>query len=194
VFELSTTNKKGFIKKLAASAVMLSLATILSIFPTIQAPFGGSITVGSMVPVILITLIFGKKWGIITAVGYSFIQLMLGFSTVASWGLSLGVFIGSLMIDYILAYSVLGFAGIFGNKKLWQVIAGTALVCILRYLSHVLSGILFFGMWAEEGFNAYTWSIVYNGGYMLPETIITVIITVALYKLLPYIRKMYNIE
>lgn len=191
---LSGANKKFFIKKLAASAVMLSLATILSIFPTIQAPFGGSITIGSMVPVIFITLIFGKKWGIITAMGYSFIQLMLGFSMVASWGLSLGVFIGCLIIDYILAYSILGLAGIFGNRKLWQVVTGTAFVCIMRYLFHVLSGILFFGMWAEAGFNAYTWSIIYNGGYMLPETIITITITIALFKLLPYIRKMYNVE
>ena len=49
---------------------------------------------------------------------------------------------------------------------------GIAFAGLLRYLSHFLSGWLFFGEWAEEGFNAFTWAVVYNGAYMIPDTVI----------------------
>ena len=93
-------NKTHYLKRFASCAVMLSLATVLSIFPSINAPLGGSITIGSMVPIMLISLLYGMKWGVPVAIGYSCIQLLLGISAVASWGLSIGVFIGCIFLDY----------------------------------------------------------------------------------------------
>ncbi len=180
---------KFFVKRLALCAIMMALATILSIFPTIEAPWGGSITIGSMLPIMLMSMLFGPKWGIPAALGYSVIQLALGFAKTASWGLSIEIFLGCLFLDYILAYSVLCVANIFGTKTMPRMACGIALACILRYICHFFSGWLFFGEWAEEGFNAFTWAIVYNGGYMIPETVICIILGCALYRMLPSFRK-----
>lgn len=185
---------KFLVKKLTLSAIMTALATVLSIFPTINAPFGGSITVGSMLPIMLISMILGSKWGIPVAICYSFIQLALGFSAVASWGLSIEVFIGCLLLDYVLAFSVLSTANIFGTKTLTRTILGISFAGLLRYICHFLSGWLFFGTWAQEGFSAFTWAIVYNGGFMIPDTAICIVLTIAIYKMLPTFRKQINIQ
>ncbi|MBO5299711.1 MAG: energy-coupled thiamine transporter ThiT, partial [Clostridia bacterium] len=81
-------NRNQSVKRFAICAVMLALATVLSIFPTIRAPLDGSITVGSMVPIMLISFLYGVRWGLPVSIGYSFIQLLLGISAVASWGLT----------------------------------------------------------------------------------------------------------
>lgn len=185
---------KFFVKKLVLCAIMMALATVLSIFPTISAPYGGSITVGSMFPIMLMSILLGPKWGIPVALGYSIIQLALGFSSVASWGLSIGVFIGCLFLDYVLAFSVLCTANIFGTKTMPKMACGIAFAGLLRYLSHFLSGWLFFGEWAEEGFNAFTWAVVYNGAYMIPDTIICIVIACALYRMFPSFRKQLGIQ
>ncbi len=184
-------NKTHYLKRFASCAVMLSLATVLSIFPSINAPLGGSITIGSMVPIMLISFLYGMKWGVPVAIGYSCIQLLLGISAVASWGLSIGVFIGCIFLDYILAYSVLCICGLFGTKSLKNVIIGTVLSCFLRYICHFLSGLLFFGSWAMEGFSPLSWAIAYNGAYMLPETIICVVVMSSLYKVIPRIKSAF---
>lgn len=181
-------NRNQSVKRFAACSVMLALATVLSIFPTINAPLGGSVTVGSMAPIMLISFLYGVKWGLPVAIGYSFIQLLLGVAEVASWGLSPAVFVGSLVLDYILAFSVLCVCGFFGTKSLKRVILGTAVSGLLRYFCHFLSGLLFFGSWAMEGFSAFTWAIVYNGAYMIPDTIICIIIMCAIYKFIPKLK------
>ena len=186
------TNRSNYIKRLALCAIMLALATVLSIVTPFTAPFGGSITVGSMVPVILVSFVYGPKWGIPVAVGYSVIQLMLGVAEVASWGLSAGVFVGCLIFDYILAYSALCVAGFFTTRTttLARIILGTLTAGMLRYLCHFISGYLFFGAWAGEGFSPLTWSVVYNGAYMIPEIVICIVIMCALYKLIPKFREL----
>ena len=185
---------KFFVKKLVLCAIMMALATVLSIFPTITAPYGGSITVGSMLPIMLMSMLLGAKWGIPVAIGYSVIQLALGISSVASWGLDLGVFKGCLIIDYILAFSVLCTANAFGTKTMAKTVCGVALAGLLRYFCHFLSGWMFFGMWAEEGFSAFSWAIVYNGAYMIPDTVICMVLVCALYKRFPTFKKQLGIE
>ena len=178
-------NRNQSVKRFAICAVMLALATVLSIFPTISAPLGGSITVGSMVPILLISFLYGVRWGIPVSIGYSFIQLLLGISAVASWGLTPGVFVGCIFIDYILAFSVICVCGFFGTRSLKNVIIGTIVSGLLRYFCHFLSGLLFFGSWAAEGFSPLTWAIAYNGAFMIPDTIICVIVICALYRFFP---------
>lgn len=115
-------------------------------------------------------------------------------------------------IDYIAAYTCLGLAGVFGKRfknQTLSVICGTIMVCLMRYLFHTVSGAIFFGEWAEwffadstglsqigvlKGFCSWVmsnfsgnglsivYSLIYNGSYMIPETIITVIVTPLLYK------------
>lgn len=184
---------KLFVKKLAVCAIMIALATVLSIFPKISAPFGGSITIGSMLPIMLVSMLLGMKWGIPVAAGYSGIQLLLDLSMVASWGLSAGVFVGCMLLDYVFAFSVLCVAGLFGTAKFSRTILGVVIAGLLRYFCHFLSGLLFFGMWADEGFSPFAWAIVYNGAYMIPDIIICAILAAALYKFFPVFRKQLGI-
>ncbi len=185
---VNSKNKSQNIKIIAICAVMLALATVLSIFPKIEWFLGGSITVGSMVPIMLISFLYGPKWGIPMSIGYSIIQLLLGVSRVASWGLTPGVFVGCLLLDYIFAFSSLCVCGFFKTDRIGTVIAGTVVAGLLRFLCHFLSGYLFFGSWAMEGFNAFTWAIVYNRTYMVPETTTCVIIICVLYRFFPKFR------
>ena len=188
----SQTNRNTKLKRLVLCAVMIALATALSIFPTIKAPLGGSITVGSMVPIMLVSFVYGPKWGIPVAVGYSVVQLLLDVAQVATWGLSPAVFVGCMIFDYIIAFSVLCVCGFFTVKKttLVRVILGTLTAGMLRYLSHFISGCLFFGEWAGEGFSPFTWAIVYNGAYMIPDIAICIVVMIALYKLIPKFKEL----
>lgn len=189
---VAKTNRNNNLKRLALCAIMIALATVLSIFPTIKAPLGGSITIASMVPIMLVSFVYGPKWGAPVAVGYSVVQLLLDVAAVASWGLTPAVFVGCLLIDYIIAFSVLCVCGFFTLKKttLVRVILGTLTAGMLRYLAHFVSGYLFFGAWAEEGFSPFTWAIVYNGAYMIPEIAICIVVMIALYKLIPKFKEM----
>ncbi|MBQ6052420.1 MAG: energy-coupled thiamine transporter ThiT [Clostridia bacterium] len=186
------TNRNNKLKRLVLCAIMIALATVLSIFPKIEAPLGGSITVASMVPIMLVSFVYGPKWGVPVAIGYSVVQLLLDIAKVASWGLTPGVFVGCLILDYILAFSVISVCGVFTLKKttLPRVITGTLTAGLLRYLCHFISGYFFFGAWAEEGFSPLTWSIAYNGAYMLPDTAICIVVMLALYKLIPKFKEM----
>jgi thiamine transporter len=106
-----------------------------------------------------------------------------------TWGLSPLVLVCSILLDYILAYTLIGLAGIFKGNDSLRAVWGTIFVCVLRYLCHFASGWAFFGMWAEEGYTALTWALFYNMSYMLPETVITAVIAGGLAALLPVLRK-----
>ena len=97
-----------------------------------------------------------------------------------------------ILFDYIIAYSVLGFAGIFRNKNRSGWIAGIALALVLRFISHFISGAFVFAtagkIWDSLDFvadNKYIYSLVYNGAYMLPELVLTVLVAIVLFSSAP---------
>jgi len=186
--------KNDSLKKLAVCSMMVALSFVLSLF----APFkfwaqGGSVTIASMVPVILVALLFGTKWGLGCAFVNSVLQLMMGFMEgMGSWGLSVPVLICSILLDYILAYTVIGLAGIFKGKDSVRAVLGSVFVCVLRFGFHFLSGWAFFGMWAEEGYTALSWALFYNMSYMLPETVITAVVAGAVAALIPTLRRNFS--
>ena len=173
---------------LCESAILLALSVVLSYIKFLELPFDGSITLFSMLPVCLVAIKYGWKWGLGTAFCFSWFQILQG--GVFGWGLTPVMLIGSLLLDYILAYTVLGFAGVFRKKGYWGMLGGITLVCVLRFLIHFLAGII---LWANlEEFVAFgqSWvnrpvlySICYNGVYMLPETILTVAIAAIVLKI-----------
>ncbi|MBR3894039.1 MAG: energy-coupled thiamine transporter ThiT [Clostridia bacterium] len=181
---------------LCESAILLALSVVLSYIKFFELPFDGSITLFSMLPVSLVAIKYGWKWGLGTAFCFSWFQILQG--GVFGWGLTPGMLIGSLLLDYILAYTVLGFAGIFRKKGYWGMLGGIALVCVLRFFVHFLAGII---LWANfEQFEAFgqviqnnpvLYSICYNGVYMLPETILTVVVAAILLKI-PQIKKLFT--
>jgi thiamine transporter len=172
---------------------MLALSVVLSYIKFFELPFDGSITLFSMLPVCLVAIKYGWRWGIGTAFCFSWFQILQG--GVFGWGLTPAMLIGSLLLDYILAYTVLGLAGIFRKKGYLGELLGITTVCVLRFVVHFLAGII---LWANfEQFEAFgqviqdspaLYSICYNGVYMLPETLLTVGVAAILLRI-PQIRR-----
>ena len=159
--------------KLIECAILVAMAVILN-FIKINSfwALGGSITAVSMLPMLLAGYRHGIKWGTITGVTYAVIQILLDIAQISSWGLTPIIFVGTIVLDYLLAYGSLSLAGLFNGKKngLWI----SAIVCLsLRYAMHVISGIILFAHYAQDGFTPVSWSLAYNGSFMIPEMILT---------------------
>ena len=165
--------------KIATAAIMLAMAFGLSYVKVFELPYGGSITILSMLPICIVSIKYGLAWGLGTGFCFSWLQILQG--GVFSWGLTPGMLIASLLLDYIVAFTVLGLAGMLRKKGVGGMIAGTVIACVLRFIVHFIAGVV---LWANlEQFVAFgqsfvgrpvLYSILYNGSYMLPETIITV--------------------
>lgn len=217
--------KKKNLYWLVESAVMIALAAVLELVAKMiipEMPFGGQVTIVSMLPVVLVGWKYGIGKGIITGFVYSLVQMALGVKTISSLILpasddylgGIGNIVLMFIFDYIVAYTVLGLGAIFKNKITNNSISlslGAFTVLSLRYISHIISGYILYGAWAEwfftqDGFyswgqtimNTYTgnalslvYSIVYNGFYMIPEIIITTVVAVIIGKI-PQITKINN--
>ena len=180
--------KHNTTRKLAESAVFIALATILSMLK-IDLPFGGGITIVSMLPIVLISHRWGWKWGLPTAFVYSLIQLLLGLDNVG-YATSFVMAAGVVMLDYVIAYTVLGFSGLFDRlmgKTRWSIAAGIAATFTLRFVCHLITGAWIWGEWMPESFmnmtmtNPWIYSFLYNGWYMLAELVVTEIVAMSIY-------------
>ncbi|MDP2900237.1 MAG: energy-coupled thiamine transporter ThiT [Candidatus Bathyarchaeota archaeon] len=150
---------------LAEMAIMVALATVLSMIKIFNFPQGGSITLGSMIPILLISLRRGPKIGISTGAVYGLVQLVLdGY---------IGLYNPlSLLLDYPIAFGALGLSGLIRKPRL----AGVYLGITGRFLAHFISGFAFFYMYAPPGMDPVIYSAVYNMAYILPEMVICGII------------------
>jgi thiamine transporter len=175
-------------KKLTTTAILIALGTVLSAIPAFSLPFGGSITYASMVPIVIISLMYGSGWGLASGGAFGIIQYFLGASSLESLAANMPIYLFALFIDYILAFAVLGLAALFVNKKLPTAIsialAGFA-AAALRFVCHIISGIAIWGEYAEKfsfwgmhasGESVAWYSFVYNATYMFPEIIITAVV------------------
>ena len=203
-------NKARKTRQITESAMLLAIAIVLEVVAKMfipEQPFGGQITLVSMLPVVLIAYRHGVKWGFVASFTYALLEMAIGMKTVSAAFLP-GYFGDDAMIlnallmcllDYILAYTVLGLGGVFRNKIKN---AGAGLACgslvalSARYICHIASGCILFGSYAEwyftqEGFPSwgaqlvqsmdadllgFIYSVVYNGMYMVPEIILTAIV------------------
>ena len=174
-------NKK--LLALAESAVCVALATGLS-FLAVSAPFGGSITLCSTLPIIIISLRHNYKWGIGCALTHGVVQLLFGLSNIAylpvknAWTIAV-----CLMLDYILAFTSLGLTGLIAGKfkKIYLgITVGVITTGFLRFFCSFISGITAWRGVAEEGWNAGLWSLVYNGSWCAPDVIITLVVCLLL--------------
>lgn len=159
-------------KALTQAGVMIALSQILSYVKFFQMPQGGSVTAASMVPVIFFSLVWGGRYGLMACTTYGLLQFALGGEAMLNPL--------SILLDYILAFGLLGVAGFF-NKDLKSALFGTGLAVLLRYLCHFLSGWLVFGAYAPPGQAPWLYSLIYNS-YMLVELVITVIVIEILYQ------------
>ncbi len=203
-------------KRITESAMLLAMAIVLELVSKIvvpEMPFGGQLTLASMLPVVLISWRHGVKWGLTASFCYALIEMALGTKTVAA-AFQPGYFGDGVMLlnallmcilDYVLAFTVLGLGGLFRNRlenKGLSLMLGSIVALGLRYICHILSGYILFAGYAEwfftqEGFPAWgaalveslspgvlgwVYSIVYNGMYMVPEIILTAIVALLIAK------------
>ena len=166
------------LRKITETAIMLAVATVLSLIQ-FAGPWvlGGSITVCSMLPIILIAHRYGTKWGVLTATAYSLLQLLLGLNNV-QYAPNAITAIGIILLDYVLAFGVLGFAAVFDSvfkSKKTSFVVGVIMVMSARFLCHFISGVIIWeALWPNSlGWTTWIWSLSYNGSYMLPEILIT---------------------
>ncbi|MHB1392906.1 MAG: energy-coupled thiamine transporter ThiT [Clostridia bacterium] len=170
--------KKTSTRMLTEAGLMIAAAQILSYVKIFEAPYGGSVTAGSMIPIIVFSLRWGVKSGLLAGTAYGILQFLLG-------GAIYSYHIVSILFDYVVAFGLLGLAGLFRNS-IKGVFMGTCLSLLGRFLCHVISGVVVWASYAPEGMNPMIYSVLYNGSYLLPELIITLVIIGILYK--PLIR------
>lgn len=171
-------SKKMTVKQLAFCAVSIALGTVLSYIKVFSFPTGGSITLLSMLIVCLPGYWFGLGAGIMTGVAYGVLQMLIDPYILYPM---------QLVMDYLLAFGALGLAGLFARRK-GGLIPGYITGVLGRYVFAVLSGWIFFGMYAWEGWNPLLYSVVYNGIYIFAEAIVTIVIL-----LLPPVKKAMEI-
>ncbi|MBO4327376.1 MAG: energy-coupled thiamine transporter ThiT [Clostridia bacterium] len=179
VKERGTRNVKVTnVQRLVESGVLLAMGVVLSIIKLLDLPYGGSVTVASMFPVMLIAYRHGPGYGLVSAAVYGAIQQLLGLKTlsfVSTWQSVIAV----IMLDYVIAFAVIGFGGAFrrrfGEKQSLELCSGAFLVCILRYACHVISGATVWAGLSIPTKAALAYSFAYNATYMVPETIVMLI-------------------
>ena len=184
---------KKFVISLTQCAVMLALSVALSFVKLWSMPLGGSVTLVSMLPICLIAIKFGLPQGLGTAFVYSLFQLLQAiiegdvFIYCEGWV----TVVVCVFFDYLLPFTVLGLAGIFKKFHLlhekksgeikeiryFGIYLGLSLAVFLRFICHFVTGVVIWGQWAPDGMGKFGYSLLYNGGYLLPELILTLIVT-----------------
>ncbi len=191
---MNTVSKRTF--NLVLAGVMIAMGTALGFVKPFELPYGGAITLCSMLPVMFFSYRCGLKWGLSAGLVFSVLQLLFGLDALK--GISAMMVVGSIFLDYILAFTVLGLAGMFRGKIKNDAAAftlGSFVSMMLRYLCSFLSGWVLWASFNEtadmQGFIAtffpalgnlsgtalaVVYSLVYNGSYMIPEIILTCVV------------------
>ena len=173
---IARSRQKWTTRMMANASLCIALAFILSYVKLYEMPQGGSVTLASMLPIFMFAYAYGVAPGLMLGFAYGLLQFVQG-----------GWFVHPIqfLLDYPLAFSMLGFCGV--AKKLpdsWGMIPGIAVGVLLRFICAFLTGIFFWGEGAGEQ-NVFIYSAVYNGAYLIPETAICLVIA-----MVPQIRRL----
>lgn len=183
-------------KTLVLGGLIVALATVLSFIKVYELPYGGSITLVSMLPIMLYGFLCGPKWGLLAGFTHGVLQLLFGLNALK--GVSGWTVFGSILLDYLLAFAVLGLAGMFRGKLQNRALSftlGALVTGLLRFVCSFLSGVILWGEYADKTFApvlenmdgtplVLLYSLLYNGSYMIPEIILTCIAAFLLMQLL----------
>ena len=167
---VAKTRKQWTTKAIAYGALSIALSFVLSCIRLFRMPNGGSVTPASMLPVMLFSATFGIGPGLLTGMAFGVLQCLQGGGIVAAGGFA------QFALDYLLAFTVLGLAGLAKYfKKGWGLYAAMAIAVVSRLVCHTLAGVLFWNteLWA---------SFVYNISYIGPDLAICLILAVAISK------------
>ena len=156
-------------KILAEGIVAIALSFVLSFVIVYRMPQGGSITAASLVPMLWFALRRGAKYGILAGAVYGIAQFAQEPFVVHPV---------QVLLDYPIAFGALGLAGAF--QKLPPL--GVVVAIAGRFISHLLSGVIFFAQYAPEGQSPWLYSAIYNASYLLPELVVSLVVTYILVK------------
>lgn len=172
-------NKKNVnIARITESAMMIAIATLLSIAKLIDMPYGGSVTLASMLPLVVLSYRRGLGWGLLSGLAYGAIQFALGTENIGYLPQQNFAYVTVMLLaDYLFAFMVIGFGGIFRKvckRQATALVMGSVLVALLRYCCHVAGG---WTVWASFDLSkaGLIYSLSYNATYMLPEMLILVV-------------------
>ena len=174
-------------KQIVESALMISIATVLSLIQiTGPWPLGGGITICSMLPLVIVSHRFGVRAGVTASCVYGMIQMLIGFSNV-QYATNFLMAVGIVLLDYIVAYGVIGLSACFNGlfkQRLASIVVGVIFSFSLRFLCHFISGWwIWEALWPNElSWASPVWSLAYNASYMLPEILITCVVCIVSYK------------
>lgn len=159
---------------LSEAILFVALANALYIvskfyFPFLHMPQGGSVTLASMVPLVWFALRRGLRWGVEAGVVYGLVHMVMFPDIVHPI---------QILLDYPMAFGALGLAGAFRNRP----VIGVGAAILGRYICHFISGVVYWGQYAWEGWNVYAYSAAYNATYLVPEFIVSAIIIFILLK------------
>ena len=185
LFVIARNRQKWTTRMLANAAICMALSFLLSYIRLFKLPQGGSVGIG-MLPIFIYCARWGFGPGMLASIVYSFLQLMFDGGFAIGWQSVLG--------DYIIAYSVLGLAGLFHKNK-YGLLIGTAVGCAARFLVHYVVGATVWGEYMPDTFFGMTmttpwfYSALYNGSYMLIDMIFCLLLGWLAYTLIgKYIR------
>lgn len=171
------------IRALTEGAIMIAVGEILSFLPLYKFPWGGSIDL-AMLPIILFCVRWGFGPGMIASSAHALLQMMFEGGIAIGWESILG--------DFLIAYMVLGLAGLFKGKFCLAAVVA----CTARFLVHYAVGATIWAQYMPESFFGMTmttpwiYSALYNGAYMLPDLLMILVVYVLVLKtpLAPYFK------
>ncbi len=150
-------------KMLAHMALAVAISVVLNMFVLFRMPQGGSVTLASMVPIFIISFVYGANAGMLTGIIFGILNLILG-----------GVIAHpvQVLLDYPIPFMFVGLAGFLPR----HMNLGMTVATLFRFLSHVVSGYVFFAEYAPEGMNPLLYSMVYNGSFLLADFAIALLV------------------
>ena len=161
----TTAKTHRSIRSLTEGAILIAVAEILSFLPLYKLPWGGSIDL-AMLPVILFCIRWGFGPGMVVSTAHALLQTLFEGGIAIGWQSILG--------DFLIAYMVLGLAGLFKGRFC----LGATVACAARFLVHYVVGATIWAAYMPEKFFGMTmttpwfYSALYNGAYMLPDLVL----------------------
>lgn len=169
-------------KTLAEIVIFSALAAVLYIFRPFSLPYGGSVTLGSMVPIVWLSLRRGIYTGVIAGAIFGILALFVDIVLVgAAFIIATPL---QAFLEYPVAFAILGLAGIFRKESVSYAIAGLGIVVFAKFLVHYFVGVfIWYNVYSfPPEWGQYLWPAVYNGSFLLVEFIISAVIIAALVK------------
>ena len=185
---------------LTECAVMLALSFALSYAKIFEMPMGGSVTIASMLPIMLISIKYGIGTGLSTCFAYSLTQLLQAVmsANVFPYCETPIALVLCILFDYVFPFTLLGLAGLPKSLKLTKnteinVYIGIVSVVLLRFICHFITGVVIWGQWAPDGMGKYLYSFLYNGGFLGADFAICIVCAVLMFRK-SELRKLVHIE